>query len=347
MVPTDQLQTNLASWLNRPTRAGATNEANSLGALATTTGNVRTENQDRAVIAKFNGTTMEETFIVAALADGIGGLKDGGLCASLSLAVFLSEMVKQSQRPLPVRVINSVLEANNYIFRTFQEKSGSTLSLAAMGSTNLTLVANVGDSRVYKRVRYGIVQVTTDDTIGSQLSLLGPPQSTNEQIARQLTQYIGMRSIDVNPRPIFGAQSGLVLTSDGIHGLGEKIQNEIVSTAPNDVEIVRRLTTVAKWCTGSDNATIISFKPHPLGPEAISANPQLTVWDSFGTATFFVTPFPRQSTTQIPATTYYKSDAETSGRPAKKSVQRKKNRKSQVHQKKTEPGIEVSEEPLA
>lgn len=57
-------------------------------ALGTTIGEVRQENQDRAVIARLPISENGRTGIVAVVCDGMGGMVDGSHCAEIGIAHF-------------------------------------------------------------------------------------------------------------------------------------------------------------------------------------------------------------------------------------------------------------------
>jgi serine/threonine protein phosphatase PrpC len=249
-------------------------------------GNVRSENQDRAIIAKFTGGFALDGFLLFALCDGIGGLRDGGICASRGLAMFLAAMVRDRGNPLDRRLVNCANLANSDIFQDYQENGGATLSAVAATSRGEILGINLGDSRIYRRLGTTLSALTLDDNIGSQLQLLGKGDAAGSALGRQLTQYLGIgRELEPKILPITPSAGPLFLTTDGIHGLGERILSEIAVSAPNLADVVRRMTTVAKWCKGSDNGTIVAIAPDLASSARQPAGDSmeiLEIWDSFG-----------------------------------------------------------------
>ncbi len=282
----DEFRDLLVKWLNRPTGAYGVTEARGLGAIATTMGNVRSDNQDRAIIAKFRGGFALDGFIFFGLCDGIGGLRDGGVCASRGLAMFLAGIVRNRGIPLERRMVASAHLANSEIFQDYQENGGATLSAVVMTSRGEMRGINIGDSRIYRRVGATLAAMTLDDNIGNQLQVLGKGDAAGSALGRQLTQYLGMgRGLEPKILPVANAEGSLFLTTDGVYGLGEKILSEIAGSAPNLLEITRRITTVAKWCKGNDNGTIVAIAPDSASNAKQPAEGSLEIveiWDSFG-----------------------------------------------------------------
>jgi PPM family protein phosphatase len=105
------LQQSLLAWIERPVSGKGTNYESTLPAIiATDIGLVRKENQDRAVAMRFANNGRTQT--VFALADGMGGLRDGGHCASLALAGFLTSYATSTDKNTYTRLQASALYAN-------------------------------------------------------------------------------------------------------------------------------------------------------------------------------------------------------------------------------------------
>jgi PPM family protein phosphatase len=289
----------IAKWLARPLRPFSITEAAELGAtVGTTIGEVRQDNQDRAVIARFTSLRRpKESFVCFALCDGMGGLADGGRCAETALSSFILRLTRDANRPVPELLRLAALAANADVYRQFRERGGTTLA-AIVIFPGAAAAVSVGDSRIYAiSKREGLKQVTIDDTIAGELNQLKGFTSHNSDwssFASQLAQFIGLGE-EIKPRTYsIEATSAYLITSDGTHSIEPTTMNQIVITAGTPPKIVPRLLQVSRWCGGSDNATAVCtsqtdadfFFTRPAWGEG----DWLEIWDSVGKAEFPVLP---------------------------------------------------------
>ena len=348
-----KIQELLSNWLNRPTPSYGSNEAEGLGAIASTVGNVRQENQDRAVIARYVGRFPAESFVFYGLCDGIGGLRDGGVCASRGLATALVSLVEAGNQNMSGRMMSAATLANEDIFNRYHENGGCTYSAIGVDFRGELFGINIGDSRIYARGDGLVAQISSDDNIGSQLQLLGNVGKHTGEFSKQLTQFLGAgQSLQPKRVSLREEKQGYFITSDGVHSLGEKLLSEISCSAavPNDV--AKRIATVAMWCKGTDNGTIICT-PTKLG-DLVSRNPSqitglLEIWDSYEKMQLLVDmedlrqrPFVSQKPAVLQAgsaVTNYHQHGEK-----KKAVARKK--KKDFQKGRGAPEIEITEDPI-
>jgi serine/threonine protein phosphatase PrpC len=138
-------------------------------AIATDIGLVRAENQDRAVIFRAQLTGDTPT-IIAVICDGMGGMKEGGVCSALAISNFLSSYIDNRDIPIKSRIIQAVIQANNAVFAQYKGSGGSTLSAWVIEDEANILGVNVGDSRIYSIGTDNINQLSIDDTLAGQLA---------------------------------------------------------------------------------------------------------------------------------------------------------------------------------
>jgi len=212
----------IVSWLLRQTStAGVRRVAFLDGAIASGIGNVRNENQDRAIIVR--GTDRQgKSYVVMVVADGIGGMQDGTKCASLGIAAFISELclASKSAYKKPIDWMRrGVHSANQTVFRHFQGRGGTTFVAVLLRHDEKPIWAGAGDSRLYVYGSKGIRQVSIDDTIAGQLGKVGSVPAEHMKIL----QYVGMGQ-DFTPHvetlECFGEQA-VFLTTDGVHFLAD------------------------------------------------------------------------------------------------------------------------------
>jgi PPM family protein phosphatase len=278
----------IADWLGRPKRTSGFQEADGHTFLGTSVGNVRPDNQDRILFAKYLDSHAAKSFYLWGLCDGIGGLKGGGACAEAALAELLVGLITSTESlEIRNRALRSTRAANRRVYDTHREKGGSTLAFILMDYAGKAVGLSVGDSRIYRLEGSKIQQLSRDETIANQLRLMGNPSisPTGGVFANQLSQYIGIGDeLVLNSIEISGAtdETSLILTSDGAHCLHEDTFRSILTLAPSGSEKVKRLLQVAKWTGGKDNASAVCFLGKTLAP--ISRGPQpnvLEIWDGF------------------------------------------------------------------
>jgi serine/threonine protein phosphatase PrpC len=200
----------------------------------TDVGSVRSENQDRIIV--------DPVFGLYAVCDGMGGHRHGGLAAEIAVSA-MRHFLEVSQERLDVtwpfgydfalsadanRLMTSVKLANRMVWRQAEEAvehagMGTTVA-AVMADLEQVIVANVGDSRVY-RIRDGsITQLSIDDTMVANLAqqgLLTLEEISTHPMRNILTQAAGAQEavtvhlIEEAPLP----SDCYLICCDGLYGV--------------------------------------------------------------------------------------------------------------------------------
>ncbi|HYI27722.1 MAG TPA: hypothetical protein VD863_07725 [Bradyrhizobium sp.] len=123
-------QEKIAAWLARNGPKRSLNQCFDLPiVLATDIGLQRSENQDRVaalrISAKRDGG---RSLIAVAVADGMGGMREGGKCATLALSSFFYALTLYRGFDLQRRAAAAISYANDQVFKFAAGKGGSTLS---------------------------------------------------------------------------------------------------------------------------------------------------------------------------------------------------------------------------
>ena len=258
-------------------------------AIGTAVGEVRTENQDRAVVARFIGSTPSESWIALCLSDGMGGMADGRQCAELATAVFIVSLLNNIALPPESRVRRAVLNANAAVFRRYRERGGTTI--AALVYMGHVMGVSAGDSRIYAHdSRAGLIQISVDDSIAGELNRLNIAGDAEFQNA--LTQFVGIGE-PLQPRmytPKYDAQATRwLLSSDGIHGSAGSLLEPILKASPNNLSAAHRLVQLSRWCGGLDNATVVIASSDLFSPKALVGRAGvLELWDSLSKLELYV-----------------------------------------------------------
>ncbi|HEY9300639.1 MAG TPA: hypothetical protein VIQ31_30605, partial [Phormidium sp.] len=195
----------------------------------------------------------------------MGGLEEGGQCATLAISVFASSLISSQQNDFQKKLIEAVNDANKAVYKQFLGNGGTTLSAIIFDENFNCWGANVGDSRIYtsfpnKRIK----QLSFDDTIQAELLNLNRPINNSMPDFRRLFQYVGVgKDLDISSeRNVFRIDvkkefKYLILTSDGIHNIPSETLESLVINAESSYELTYRLITHAEWTGGLDNASIV------------------------------------------------------------------------------------------
>lgn len=330
-----RIEASITNWLLRSTTpSGAEKLFDSRIALGTDIGTTRGENQDRvaALSFKFSGRST----LLIALADGMGGLKDGDVCAAIALASFFHFASNSMQESAEEMLLQAAHAANRSVFDRYKGEGGATIS-AVMLAEGVVLGLNVGDSRIYKLSEGQLKQQTIDDTLAGHLNRM----SDSDLAESGLLQFLGCGA-DLAPHliEIHDVDGGLLLTSDGVHFLPNAVMSSIVKLAPNALTTIRRLLAVSKWCGGHDNGTA-AFIPHHFDLPAAPSPGSATVRDSFGELAFLLDPSQlRASEPKVQGPDlgrYEQSPLPSKARARKKSTKERKNKE----RKKPENALEL------
>lgn len=217
-------------------------------------GPVRPENEDRW------GHVGDHVFVVA---DGMGG-HEGGELASEAVV----DAVCRGGAPVSRANAHTLVEdANEAVLdagaRHGVEGLGSTMALMSFGEGQV-LVANVGDSRVY-RLRDGEVeQLTEDHNVRRQLLGAGLEPSWVDGVRVRLdalTSYLGTPASETREIGLatFSLQIGdrFLACSDGVHGQLAPSGLAAAMSAGSCADAAQALVDAAIAAGGRDNATAV------------------------------------------------------------------------------------------
>lgn len=275
----NNLQTRFYHWFMRKTTSSAVRRVGELPVtVGSDIGNIRNENQDRVAVLKVQ-LDRNQSFVVVAMCDGMGGMAEGSACASQAIASFFAFCVRRRDVPPQTRLMMAAHEANRAVHALYQGRGGTTLSALLLDGLGNTFGINVGDSRIYSYRENRLEQLTVDDTMAGLL-LRG---ENDAHSSNELIQFIGMGD-GVEPHAILmpSANELMMLTSDGAHFIDKGVMQMVVQNAKEPAMAVKRIIEVAKWCGGRDNATVAIASPLVFQPQLFDDTGFIQVWDPFG-----------------------------------------------------------------
>ena len=227
-------------------------------------GKVRERNEDSVnIVENASGE------ILLAVADGMGGHKDGEVASSIALnhiATRFKEISSVGNKEDAINWIQDIVkEANALIYKyvsMHKESSGmgTTLVLAILSKTFL-LVGNIGDSSGYVIKNKKFHKVTVDHTLVNLLvksGELSEKEAKNHPKKNVLMRALGA-SVDVEV-DIFNVElgiDGIFLCSDGLTNmLDDNTIEKILNSDMTIEEKLDKLVFKANNRGGSDNISI-------------------------------------------------------------------------------------------
>lgn len=275
-------------WVGRPAKSSSAQEVLELkAALGTTVGEVRLENQDRAVIARFCCRGNGSEIVVAALCDGMGGMVDGGQCADLAVAHFLISLIDGLHEDRTELLNNAIAAANSSIYGRYRGRGGTTIASVLYGFDGVT-AATVGDTRVYGVNEHQIArQLSLDDTVAAEVGKargVDASQLHLGHLSGGLAQYVGMGpGLEPRTYELASQLAGFCLSTDGAHAPGTPVFELLLGAAKNPLLAVTRILQLSRWIGGKDNASVIVLPSGGLEEKADSSDQEhqaLEIWDS-------------------------------------------------------------------
>jgi len=284
-------QSSLERWLLKPSyNEISVNSAFDRNlSIGSSVGLVRKDNQDKAIISKFHSRNSKgKSYILFAIADGMGGMAEGAHCASLLISTLLAEIVDSKENNTFNKLRAASIIANDVVYKIYRGMGGSTLSAILMDSDGNVSAINIGDSRIYKHnIDGSFEQVSIDDTIDGQLAAINKKPSLMAE-SNRLVQYVGMGE-GLDPHGIMLGNiadiNKFIITTDGAHYVGGKTIELLLKNSPNSYTFIYRLITHSLWCGGRDNSTVICLSINEIKnifQRDKNSEELIQIWSSYG-----------------------------------------------------------------
>ncbi|MGN0555256.1 MAG: PP2C family protein-serine/threonine phosphatase [Candidatus Fimenecus sp.] len=240
-------------------------------------GKRRTNNEDNYFI---NGQTVGSAMQTSASAapsaqnvfavfDGMGGEQAGELASQAAADVFCADALELLQSGFSYPAVNALVQKANHsicaLARQKRARVGTTLALLAFREDNI-LIANVGDSRVYRLSDGILTQLSKDHTQAQFLvdsGVLPKEEAEKRPEKHKLTQHLGIfpEEMEIEPYVVtVPAVQGerFLLCSDGLTDMlqDSEIQQILRENLPIET-VCRRLVQTALDRGGKDNTTVV------------------------------------------------------------------------------------------
>lgn len=205
-----------------------------------------------------------------AVADGVGGLKNGEIASAIAVSMLniwwddeyrkiyhSKEMIKESLEHLFDSINMRLIEEG----RKTDNKMGTTFSVMIINKKEL-ITCHIGDSRIYrlrkKIIGYDLEKLTTDHSKEVRY------QVEDEMVVKSfLTQCLGVNSMIVCDIVFseISKKDKYIVCSDGIYKeQNDKIIKEIMLNAPHSIDMCSELINNAKRLGETDNITVIGIE---------------------------------------------------------------------------------------
>jgi serine/threonine protein phosphatase PrpC len=223
-------------------------------------GQKREENQDAFSIVVDHDQGL---FMVC---DGMGGASGGALASAMVSRAFSEGWSRQAVAH-PVDAVRSIVTSSNREIYSLGKRNpalegmGTTVSGLVLNS-DMLLICNVGDSRVYRLRGNSIAQLTQDHTLVGELlesGALTPEQAEQSPVSHMLTRSVGP-AIDINVDCYLFEEPPrngdvYVICSDGLYNSISSAEIGFVLGEYKLHDALEHLVGLANMRGGSDNIT--------------------------------------------------------------------------------------------
>ena len=190
--------------------------------------------------------------LLAVVADGMGGLKDGREVSQACVAQVLSAFSElDPEWDLAEQLRTWVDQANGALYDRFQGEGGTTLVTCLFLRERLWWLS-VGDSYLYLLREGGLCRLNRDHNHLERLRLdavregrLDPETGLDDPDGPRLSSFLGMEEVELvdrslRPLPLMGGDT-LLLCSDGVGGVLRESALRTCLEAPTAAEACARL----------------------------------------------------------------------------------------------------------
>ena len=227
-------------------------------------GLVRANNED-----SYGYKLREDGILLAVVCDGIGGSNAGDVASKCAVDTILKDFdlapYFETPREASEWIKNEIDHCNDVIYKLASSNRdyygmGTTL-VGVLMNEKMTLIINVGDSRVYGLFDR-MVCLTQDHNLFQELLHAG--QLTSEEIKKQPSKHVLTNALGVydKAKVDIGLANNdydcLLLCSDGLHGyVDEEIIRNVLIQNKSVEEKAALLIQASVIAGGYDNASVI------------------------------------------------------------------------------------------
>lgn len=236
----------------------------------TNQGMVRTNNEDTYICQQI----WDDTHILCAAIDGLGGYKGGEVAAELARTTIIKHLEDFASKKIGDLLKAALIDANNEIIshhkiRPNLSQMGCVASVGIIDlSQGIISIAHVGDSRIYQFVNGKLKKLTHDHSLvgyREEIGELSEEDAMNHPRRNVIDKFLGERIlnfatesyIELSAWPIT-EDTQFLFCSDGLTDLITSAQiSKVLSSDLFIEDKVRSLIASANDAGGKDNITIV------------------------------------------------------------------------------------------
>nr|WP_298931135.1 PP2C family serine/threonine-protein phosphatase [uncultured Erythrobacter sp.] len=229
-------------------------------ALGTSIGSYRDENQDRCVFVEVHFPNGSRPPVrLGIICDGMGGLEEGGIAASIALSSFISSFVLSSAGDYRRRLSDAISAANQDVADNSNVDRGTTLTALMIDGRGDAWMAHAGDSRLYQLDdNRDLALRSTDDTVSGAIRA-HRGEENEDNLDNQLLQFVGIGQelqphINQLPKQ---SDTRWLLTSDGAHSIGKQNLLTVIDGGKSHIDVVRKILFMSDALDARDNASAL------------------------------------------------------------------------------------------
>ncbi len=227
----------------------------------------REDQQDGYAVS--NPAAYDRQGVLAVVADGMGGLSNGGAVSAAVVRSFM-DTFRSIQAPAGQVLLEAAARTNEHINQMLRggEKSGSTLVAAIIRDGWLSFLS-VGDSRIYLYRGGALLQLNREHAYREELAVRAVNQEIplsrvwSDRQSHALTSFFGIGSVphvdrnDESIRLLPGDR--LLLASDGVFGAltGRQLETAMALPASESVRQIERLILQANLPNQDNNTAVV------------------------------------------------------------------------------------------
>jgi len=239
-------------------------------AIAGTThvGRIRTVNQD--AFDRFDSPDGREILLV--VADGLGGHQGGEVASKMAIGT-LGKLCWEGDGD-PIERLSKAIERANFEIHKLAARDrtlkgmGTTIVALLLCESGPSLIAHVGDSRIYRSRRGEFQALTEDHSVVSLLiknGTISREEAWDHPKRNQIMRALGVHEeVDLETAPVeLEPGDTYLLCSDGLHGLLPDDDIAVLAErAPDPHAGVAWMIDAANQAGGTDNVTAMMMQIH-------------------------------------------------------------------------------------
>lgn len=223
-------------------------------------------NQDATLVQFHRGDSDSGPWVLAAVADGLGGLSDGEVASRVAISSVCAALAPSAGFPTEVLLRRAFTEAHKSVRAQLNSASSSneiatTLLAVAVSGTHV-LVAHVGDCRAYLVDAGRIQRLTEDHNLAAEqvrAGLLSSSGAGASPFRHMITRCLGSEVepvVDIISQRLDGA-SHLLIATDGAYGPFRDSELHEVISVDSCQDAAHAVVRDARRRGSHDDATVI------------------------------------------------------------------------------------------